>query len=141
MKKLFLLAVLPVFALAGCNGISKTDYAKFKEKAEKAAEKAKEVDFVTYKGKFDGKDYEFKSNDSSLSAEERDLKTALGAFDNVKAFTVEENKECTYYTGLGFKVVYSDIKLEYSGKGLLTHAEGQFNSKELKFSVKHTFKK
>lgn len=143
MKKLFLLALLPVFALAGCNGISKTEYAKFKEKADKAVENAKEVDYVTYKGKYGDEDIKFSTNQglASYSASEAIVATGLGAVDRVDAFTLAENSDYTYYTGLGFKVVTADAKVEYNGKGFLTHAEGKLNGKEYKFSVKHTFKK
>lgn len=143
MKKIFLLALLPVFALAGCNGISKTEYAKFKEKADKAVENAKEVDYVTYKGKYGDEKIEFSTNQGvlSYSASEAIVATGLGGLNRVDAFTVGENSDYTYYTGLGFKVVTPDAKIEYSGKGFLTHAQGKLDGKEFKFSVKQTFKK
>ena len=143
MKKLFVLSLLPAFALAGCNGIAKTEYAKFKEKADKAVENAKEVDYVTYKGKYQDEKISFSTNQgvASYSLAEAAVALALGAVDRVDTFTIAENSDYTYYTGLGFKVVTPDSKYEYSGKGFLTSVEGKINGKEYKFSVSHTFKK
>ena len=143
MKKLFLLALLPVFALAGCNGISKTEYAKFKEKADKAVENAQKVDYVTYKGKFGDEKIKFSTNQglASYSVSEAAVAAALGLVDRVDAFTLAESSDNTYYTGLGFKVVTPDSKYEYSGKGFLTSASGKLNGKEYKFSVSHKFVK
>ena len=143
MKKLFLLALLPAFALAGCNGISKTEFAKFKEKAEKAVENAKEVDDVTYKGKYGDEKISFSTNQgiASYSVTEALVVASLGGLNKVTAFTGMEVDSYEYYTGLGFKVVTADAKVEYNGKGFLTKASGKLDGKEYNISVKQTFKK
>ena len=142
-KNLLVLGVASLLALTGCHGLAKTEYAKFKEKADKAVESAKKVDYVTYKGKYGDEKISFSTNQGllSYSASEAIVEAALSAVGRVDAFTVAENSDYTYYTGFGFKVVTPDSKYEYSSKGFLTSAKGKLNGTEFSFSVSYKFVK
>ena len=131
-KHLFVLGMASIFALSGCHGISKVDYAKFKEKVDAL----EEVDpkSVTVSGKLNGSKiskftYEFPQSaggmlDSALdviggkySAEQLE---AAGHAEAIGAYTIAESKDYTYYTGMGFKVKSENKTVEWNGKGLAT---------------------
>jgi hypothetical protein len=143
MKKLYVLALIPAFALASCHGISKCSFAEYKAAAEKVVEKAPEVDTIKWKGNFDGEKMEFTSKTSiaDLSVKEIALKVVLLAIDRVDSTYAVENTNATYYKGFGFKVVDGDDKMEYNGKGFLTKVVAKDDGKVYSFSVSHTFVK
>ena len=142
-KNLLVLGVASLLALTGCHGLAKAEYAKFKEKADKAVESAKKVDYVTYKGKYGDEKISFSTNQglASYSLAEAAVEATLSAVGRVDAFTVAENSDYTYYTGLGFKVVTPDAKFEYTGKGFLSSVKGKINGTEYNFSVSYKFVK
>jgi len=142
-KNLFVLAMASVFALTGCHGLAKTEYAQFKEKADKAVESAQKVDYVTYKGKYGDEKISFSTNQgiASYSLSEAAVEAALSLVGRVDSFTVAENSDYTYYTGFGFKVVTPDAKYEYTGKGFLAGVKGKIKGTEYNFSVSYKFVK
>ena len=143
MKKIFAFALLPVFALTACHGISKCSFEEYKAAAEKVVEKAPEVDTITWKGNFDGEKMEFTSKTpiTDLSVKQIALKVVLLGIDRVDSSYAVENSNATYYKGLGFKVVDGDDKIEYNGKGFLAKVVEKYDGKVYSFSVSHTFVK
>ena len=142
-KHLLVLGMASIFALSGCHGISKVEYAKFKEKADAAVKDAKKVDYISYKGKYDEEKISFSTNQglASYSVAEGVVALALGSVDRVDAWTLSESSSLTYYTGLGFKVVSADVKYEYDSKGFLAKVDGKLDGKQYNFSVSHKFVK
>lgn len=139
-KNLFVLGMASVFALTGCHGIKKVEFKEFKEKADAAIEKAPEVDYTTYNGKYGDEKIKFSTNQgvASYSIAEAAVATTLGAIKRVDAMYLVDGE---FYTGFGFKVVTSDCKYEYNGKGYLASVKGKLNGKEYSFSVSHKYVK
>ena len=143
MKKgLFLLGMSSMLALTGCHGISKVDYAKFKEKADAAIEKAPEVKAVKISGKYDGEKvkvtYEIPqtigagidSLISGLSGKYTSAESyAIGVAISYKLpsafYTLngEGEEGVTYFTGAGFKVKDEKRTFEWGGNALLASAK------------------
>ena len=145
MKKFTVLALLPAFALAGCHGLSKTEYSKFVEKVDAACEKTPEVKQVKISGKYDGEKvkvtYDIPQTagaiiDAALDAgkynkyESGAISVALSYKTPKSVYTVsgEGAEGVTYYTGMGFKYKSEKNTLEWNGKGLLTSAKGEQGS-------------
>lgn len=134
-KQLFVLGMASVFALSGCHGIKKVEFAKFCEEV-KALEEVK-VESVKISGVInDGKvkfTYEIPQNLSSV------VGAATGDYNKYELaaisvatmaqtpamYTIAEAEGATYYTGLGFKVKMEDGKVEWNSKGLLASIEGK----------------
>ena len=150
-KQLFILGMTSVFALTGCHGIKKVEYAKYKE-AVQALESVK-VSQVKVSGKYDGKkvNYTYEIKDSLLSqvfdgaslAFDSDVsdenKAAVALALGNKTPTLVESDKLTYYTGMGFKVKGEDGSFEWNGKGLLAKAESK--DADLTFSLNVSWKK
>ena len=146
-KQLLVLGLASIFALSGCHGISKVDYAKFKEKVDAACEKTPEVKQIKISGKY---------NDEKIKVTYDIPQTAGSAIDSAidalggkysknelaaiaVATTYQTPKSCytlsgegaegvTYYVGMGFKVKDEKNTLEWNGKGLLSSAKGEEGS-------------
>ena len=136
-KSLFLLGMVSAFALTGCHGLLKSDYAKFKEKATKACKEVPDFKQVKIKGEYDAKKvdlvYDIPSSigsgiDSLIDAvsgkynagEANGIKVAL-ANEKVTYFTGsdEGNDKYAYYTLFGFKVETGSATYEFNGSGIL----------------------
>ena len=141
-KNLFILGMASVFALTGCHGIKKVEFKEFKEKADATIEKAPQVDYTTYNGKYGDEKVKFSTNQgaASYSIAEAAVALALGALKRVDAMYVYAS-DGEFYTGMGFKVVTSDCKFEYNGKGYLASVKGKLNGTEYSFSVSHKYVK
>ena len=139
-KNLFILGMASIFALTGCHGTKKVEVSEFKEKADAAIAKAPEVDYTTYNGKYGDEKIKFSTNQgvASYSVAEAAVALALGAVKRVDA-TYSFSGE--FYVGFGFKVVTSDCKYEYNGKGYLASVKGKINGTEYNFSVSHKYVK
>ena len=139
-KNLFVLGMASVFALTGCHGTKKVEFSEFKEKADAAIAKAPEVDYTNYSGKYGDEKIKFSTNQgvASYSAAEAAVALALGAVKRVDATYLFSGE---FYVGFGFKVVTSDCKYEYNGKGYLASVKGKINGTEYNFSVSHKYVK
>lgn len=139
-KNLFILGMASIFALTGCHGTKKVEFNEFKEKADAAIAKAPEVDYTTYNGKYGDEKIKFSTNQgvASYSVAEAAVALALGAFKRVDATYVFSGE---FYVGFGFKVVTSDCKYEYNGKGYLASVKGKIDGTEYNFSVSHKYVK
>lgn len=136
-KSLFLLGMASAFALTGCYGLLKSDYAKFKEKATEACKETPDFKQVKIKGEYDAKKvdlvYDIPSSigsgiDSLIDAatgkynagELKGIEVAM-ANEKVTYFTGsdEGNDKYAYYTLLGFKVETGSATYEYDFSGIL----------------------
>ena len=145
-KQLLVLGMASMFALSGCAGISKVDFAKFKEKVDALSEV--KVQEVKVSGEYDGKKIKFSAKvgdavDNALTlatltkedADKGALYTVALAEKKHAVYAVSEDSNLTYYTGLGFKVVDEKKNTtEWNSKGLLSSMKGE-NTK-LSFSWK-----
>lgn len=146
-KQLFILGMASVFALTGCHGLKKVEYAKYEEAVKKlSVPKVKEV---KVSGKYNGVSvkytYEIKDNlfsqlaegvslafDGEVSTENKlAVELALGS----KTPILLESDKLTYYTGMGFKVKGEDGVTEWTGKGLLAKTESTNSNLTYKLSV------
>ena len=143
-KQLLALSMASVFALAGCHGIKKVSFDDFKKAADEVVEKAPEVDYISYNGKYGEDKIKFDTNQSAkaYSIEEGLVAVALAVFDRVDSMYVYgSSDDAEFYTGFGFKVVNKEVKFEYTGKGFLASVKGKLDGKEYDFSVSHKFVK
>ena len=148
-KQLFVLGMVSAFALCGCHGTKKVDFAKFKEEVNKLEEV--KVTSVKISGKYDGTKvnltYEIPQTlgqglDSLLDgvggkyneAESAGISVAL-AYETPSAFAIAEDSDLTYYVGMGFKVKEEKSSAEWNGKGLLA----SYKAKDDKHSCNFTF--
>lgn len=145
MKKLLVLAVLPTMALAACHGLSKADFSKFCEKVDAACKETPEVKQVKISGKYDGEKVKLtydipQTAGSALDslvdgltgkynrAESAAISVAI-AEKTPSGYTVKEDENLKYYTGMGFKVVDEKKNtVEWNGKGLLASVKGENTS-------------
>ena len=142
-KQLFVLAVASTAALTACHGLSKVDFAKFKEKVD--AVEAPKVKEVKVSGKIDGRSVKvtYTISDNILSQVldgasfaisgdyTDDQKAAVGAAlasKSPKVATIAEDSKSTYYVGMGFKVKSENGVAEWTGKGLLASLKTEKNS-------------
>lgn len=147
-KQLFVLGMASVFALTGCHGIKKVEYAKFKEEVNKL----EEVKVVSVKitGKYDGTKvnltYEIPQSAGNIvdslidgvtgkynEAESAGISVAM-MYETPAAFTVAEDSKLTYYTGMGFKVKEDKSAVEWNGKGLLSSYKAESDDHKCNFS-------
>ena len=147
-KQLFILGMASVFALTGCHGIKKVEYAKFKEEVNKL----EEVKVVSVKitGKYDGTKvnltYEIPQSAGNIvdslidgvtgkynEAESAGISVAM-MYETPAAFTVAEDSKLTYYTGMGFKVKEDKSAVEWNGKGLLASYKAESDDHKCNFS-------
>jgi hypothetical protein len=141
-KHLLVLGMASMLALTGCHGLSKVDYAKFKEKVDAACEKTPEVKQVKISGKYDGEKvkvtYDIPQSVGSLidsigdlgkynKYESAAISLALAYQTPKSCYTVsgEGADGVTYYAGMGFKVKEEKSTLEWRGNGLLASAKGE----------------
>ena len=152
-KHLLILGLASVFAITGCAGISKVDYAKFKEKVEAACEKTPEVKEVSIKGKIDGAEVKFTAAFSDAASNTITLaKLALDDANKGAAYTLAmamktpyavaeagEDEKTSYYVGAGFKVKSEDGVAEWRSNTLLASYKSTVENHEAKLSF--TWKK
>ena len=152
MKLRTVLPMLAVatFALAAC--APKVDYAKFHEKAVEAAKQDPGYKKVTIKGsekgsvmgisielKFDHV-YE-KDGDSWKKTKGEDGAADLAAAEIflMNASMVDEDKDCEYYAGSTFKVVYKDgddkMEATFDKYGCLTSEKGKYEGMEIDLKI------
>ena len=144
-KHLLVLGMASMLALTGCHGLSKVDYAKFKEKVDAACEKTPEVKQVKISGKYDGEKVKVTYDIPQSAGQALDSLLDVGKYNKYEsgaiaiAMTYQTPKSCytvsgegadgvTYYTGMGFKVKDEKNTLEWNGKGLLASAKGEDGS-------------
>ena len=145
-KQLLVLGMASIFALSGCHGISKVDYAKFKEKVEAACKETPEVKQVKISGKIDGEKVKVTYDIPQTLGQSLDALGDLGKYNKYESAAIaaavayktpesfytlsgEGAEGYTYYTGMGFKVVDKDgNKYEWNGKGLLSGLKGSDDS-------------
>ena len=142
-KNLLALLMASTFALAGCHGTKKVTFEEFKKAADEVVAKGLEVDYTSYKGKYGTTDINFSTNQgvASYSVAEAAVAVALGVFNRVDSMYVYGTSDSNeFYTGMGFKVVTSSCKFEYTGKGFLALVEGKLDGKEYKVSVSQSLK-
>lgn len=146
-KQLFVLGMTSVFALTGCHGIKKVEYAEFKEEVNKLEEV--KVSEVKISGKLDGDKVNVKwSTDTSIVS----LALDTNHSDNEKAayivamglktpalYAAAEADGVTYYTGMGFKMKSEDGSIEWDSKGLLAKMQAKEDGKE--YNLSFTWKK
>ena len=136
-KSLFLLGMASAFALTGCYGLLKSDYAKFKEKAVEACKETPDFKQVKIKGEYDAKkvDLTYDIPDSFGSGVDSLIEVLTGKYnagelagidvaakyEKVTSFTGsdEGNDKYAYYTLLGFKVETDSATYEYNFSGIL----------------------
>ena len=142
-KQLFVLAVASTAALTACHGLSKVEFAKFKEKVE--AVEVPKVKEVKVSGKIDGRSVKvtyaisdnalsqiFDAASFTLSGDYSDdqkaaIYAALGS-KSAKVATIAEDSNSTYYVGMGFKVKSGSNVAEWNGKGLLASLKTEKDS-------------
>ena len=143
-KQLFILGMASVFALTGCHGIKKVEYAKFDEETKKLDDI--KMKSVKIKGSVEGTDVNFtyeipqtagQGLDALLGAGDYSLKeteayTLALTFQSPKG--IGEHDDTEYYVGMGFKVVSGKNSMEWNGKGVL--ASYQAENSKLSFSWK-----
>ena len=152
--KIAALAAMPLL-LIGC--AKQVDFQDFKTKALEAAEtRTEEVDYITFKGVYDGKEYNF-TNESilSMSVAEIAIASAISIELNVEFYTLtdlndeEAGHKVNYYVGNGFKVEHSknkneendyDWKREYNTKGYLTRYYAKVGDTKTDMKLTYTFK-
>lgn len=146
-KKLLVLTMVPVFALAGCHGIRKVEFSKFAEKA-KAVEEVK-VSEVKVKGKVNDDKLNFEAKvptsildfdaienvATSLNAKEAEIYMLVTSLKSVKTMAESESKDATYYVGAGFKVKSKDGKMEWNKKGLLVSYNAEVDDSKIALTV------
>ena len=135
-----------VFALTGCHGIKKVEYAKFDEEVKKLEDI--KMQSVKIKGEVEGDKVNFTYEIPQTAGQGLDsLIDAVGGKYSVpetKAYTVAlalqspkgvgEDDKTEYYVGMGFKVKSDKNSAEWSGKGVLASYKAE-NTK-LSFSWK-----
>ena len=137
-KQLFILGMASVFALTGCHGIKKVEYAKFCEEVKKLEDV--DAKSVTVSGKLNGDKvekftYEFPQSAGGVVDSILDIAggkysavqlEAAGHAEGLSAYTVTELDGYSYYTGMGFKVKNDKKTVEWNSKGLTTsYKEGE----------------
>lgn len=144
-KKILLLALAPAFALAGCGGYIKCDFEAFKEAADKTLEKAPEIESISYKGSFDGKDIDLNSKDASSLKEAGELLLLEGAtigFRKVSSmYGFKLDEDAKFYKLPGYKVVAGDKKFEYNMKGYLSKIDFSKESTPFKLTLSYKYAK
>ena len=150
-KSLFVLGMTATFALTGCHGLKKVEFAKYKEAVE--AVEVPKVTQVKVSGKYDGKkvNYTYEIKESLLSkvfdaaslafdgevSDENKMAVSI-ALGNKTPMLVESDK-LEYYTGFGFKVKGEEGVAEWDGKGLLAMTES--TNKDLSYKLNVSWKK
>lgn len=142
-KNLFILGMASVFALTGCHGTKKVEFAKFKEAVEKAVEKTPAVSEVKFKGEYKGEKINFSAKFSDDAVEYAKVLASLALESEIKAeiyslagslktpsvYSVKEMDKVEYFTGAGFKIKSENSTIEWTSKALLAKAvsteEGQ----------------
>ena len=143
-KSLFVLGMASMLALTGCHGTKKVEFSEFKEKADAALKEAPKVDYLKISGKVGETKIKFATNQSlgSYSLDEAGVATyvaSIGSVDSMYGYGLSDKAE--FYVGLGFKVVYSEAKYEYTTKGYLASVKGKIDGTEYSLSVKQVFAK
>ena len=148
-KQLFVLGMASVFALTGCYGTKKVEFAKFKEEVDKL--ESVEVKAVKITGKYDGTKvnltYEFAQTagqglDALIDgltgkyneAEEAGISVAVAA-KTPAMYAIAEDSKCEYFVGMGFKVKGEGGAMEWAKNGLLA----SYKAKDDKHSCSYTF--
>lgn len=143
-KKILLLALAPAFALAGCGGYIKCDFEAFKEAADKAMEKAPDIESVSYKGSFDGEDIDLNSKDASTLDKAKIvlLDAATIGFRKVSSmYGFKLDEDAKFYKLPGYKVVIGDKKFEYNMKGYLSKIDFSKESTPFKLTLSYKYAK
>ena len=152
-KQLFVLGMVSAFALCGCHGTKKVDFAKFKEEVNKLEEV--KVASVKITGKYDDTKvnltYEFAQTlgqglDALLDgatgkyneAESAGIAIAIGA-QTPAAYAIAEDSDVEYYVGMGFKVKAKEGSMEWAKNGLLASYKAKTDDHSCNFTF--NFKK
>ena len=145
-KQLFILGMASVFALTGCHGIKKVEYAKFDEETKKLEDI--KMASVKIKGNVEGDDvnftYEIPQTAGSVLDSALDAVGGKYSVPETKAYSfalmfqspkgIGEDDKTEYYVGMGFKVKAEKASMEWNGKGVLASYKDE-NTK-LNFSWK-----
>ena len=148
-KQLFVLGMVSAFALCGCHGTKKVDFATFKDEVNKLEEV--KVASVKITGKYDDSKvnltYEWPQSagnllDSALDSlsgkynEAEQAGISIATMCKTPAvYTVAEQDGVEYYIGMGFKLKGEDGAMEWGNNGLLA----SYKAKEDNHSCNFTF--
>ena len=147
-KQLFVLGMVSAFALCGCHGTKKVDFAKFKEEVNKLEEV--KVASVKISGKYDDSKvnltYEWpQSAGQGLDAL---IDGVTGKYNEAEAaaisiatsyktpavFNVAEQSDVEYYVGMGFKVKGKEGSMEWAKNGLLASYKAKTDDHSCNFT-------
>ena len=150
-KKFLLLLTTSAFALSGClNGIKKTTYADFHEKAVEAAkEEAPEVKKVVINGTVKNgettytaknlkveKDMDF----NTLSTSDIAFIALVGLLSGTPA-TANEVEGNSYYVGNGYKIKSEDAEITWDKHLNCTSIKGKVEESSVKVTARYTYEK
>ena len=145
-KSLFLLGVASSFALTGCYGLLKSDYAKFKEQVREATKETPDFKQVKIRGTYDSikVNLTYDIPNSLGSAFDSFIDGLTGTYNKGEAAGIsialgnktpssfilgdEGNDKYTYYTTLGFKVKTDTATYEWNVSGILASYKTNNNS-------------
>ena len=147
-KHLFILGMVSTFALTGCHGTKKVEFAKFKEEVNKLEEV--KVASVKITGKYDGTkvnlNYEWPQSAGNVldslidgvtgkynEAESAGISIAVAAKDP-KGYAIIEDSSCEYYVGMGFKVKAEEGSMEWAKNGLLASYKAKTDDHSCSFT-------
>ena len=144
-KQLFILGMASVFALTGCHGIKKVEYAEFKEAVDELTEV--KIQSVKISGKYDGTKISFTykglenlslSDASEVAGYSEAQAAAASLADSMRTpklfVALGEDSDCTYYTGMGFKVKSEDGSMEWAKNGLLASYKAKSDNHDCSFT-------
>ena len=147
-KQLFVLGMVSAFALCGCHGTKKVDFATFKEEVNKLEEV--KVASVKITGKYDDTKvnltYEWpQSAGQGLDAlidgvtgkynEAESAGISIATSSKTPAiYTVAEDSDVTYYVGMGFKMKGEDGSMEWGKNGLLASYKAKTDDHSCNFT-------
>ena len=147
-KQLFVLGMVSAFALCGCHGTKKVDFATFKDEVNKL----EEVKVVSVKitGKYDDSKvnltYEWPQSagqgldaliDGVSGKYNEAESTAIGIATSYKTpavFTVSEQSDVEYYVGMGFKLKGEEGSIEWAKNGLLASYKAKTDDHSCNFT-------
>ena len=132
-KQLFVLGMVSTFALTGCHGLKKVEYAKFDEEVKKLEDiKMKSVK-ISGNVEGDKVNFTYEIPQTAGSVLDSALDAVGGKYNaaETKAYSfallfqspkgVGEDDKTEYYVGMGFKVKAEKAAMEWSGKGVLAN--------------------
>ena len=148
-KQLFVLGMVSAFALCGCHGTKKVDFATFKDEVNKLEEV--KVASVKISGKYDDTKvnltYEWPQSagqglDALIDgvsgkyneAESAAISTATSCKTPALYVTLGEQEDVEYYVGMGFKLKGKEGSMEWAKNGLLASYKAKTDDHSCNFT-------